>query len=91
MSLWLARDESVRIIYFGVVSLVRQIRVELIHSQFRARTFVVGELGLRTEHGMPFDCWCCYFYVVEFVQSSEGSCVLFLDLYYRQAWVRQDL
>ena len=42
-------------IIFGVASLVRQTRV--MHSHFRARPFVVGVLDLRSERGMPCECW----------------------------------
>ena len=43
-------------IYFGVVSLV---------WQTRGRPLVVGVLGLRTEQGMPCECWYCCLYAVD--------------------------
>ena len=50
------------------------------HSQFRARPFVVGVLGLRTGQGVPCDCWYCCFYDVDLVWSPEGSYVVYLLL-----------
>ena len=50
------------------------------HSHFRARSFVVGVLGLRTERGIPYECLYCCLYVVELVCSPQGSYVAYLVL-----------
>ena len=54
-------------IYFSVVSTGQKTRVEVMHSHFGARPFVVGVLGLGTVRGMSCECWYCCRYVVEFV------------------------